>query len=350
MTASVTAFGPGRVNLIGEHTDYNGGLALPFAIAEGVTVVATAIDGDDVRAIASDFDGGRDAFPLADPPRDDDTTGWRAFVRGMVAELGADGRALTPALLEISGTLARGSGLSSSAALEVALALALLGVAGVDVADDDRLALARVCSRVENDWVGAQTGLLDQTASLLGRSGRALRIDFRDMDVTEIPLDLGAWTLVTADSGQAHSLDAAEGYNERRAECEDAARRLGVATVSEATPDQAASLPDPLSRRVRHVLEENARVDATVAALRAGDLADVGRLLDASHASLRDLYDASTDAVERTVSALRDAGAAGARMVGGGFGGHVLALLPPDVTPPPGARAVTPGPGAHLLR
>jgi galactokinase len=352
MTSRVTAFGPGRVNLIGEHTDYNGGLALPFAIAEGVTVTAEPIDGDQVHVVARDLDGERDAFPLAAPPRpdeDDATQGWRAFVRGTVAELTAAGHALQPAHLEISGTLARGSGLSSSAALEVALALALLAVAGIDVADDDRLALARLCSRVENDWVGAQTGLLDQTASLLGRPGTALRIDFQDMDVTAIPLDLGDWTLVTADSGQAHSLDAAEGYNQRRAECDDAARRLGVKAVSEATADEVARLPDPLDRRVRHVLEENARVDATVQALHDNDLREVGRLLDASHASLRDLYDASTDQVERTVKRLRDAGAAGVRMVGGGFGGHVLALLPPGVPIPDDAHAVTPGPGAHLV-
>jgi galactokinase len=345
----VRAFGPGRVNLIGEHTDYNGGLALPFAIDEGVTVTATPIGGDQVRATARDFDDETDAFALAAPPRDDATHGWRAFVRGMVAELQADDHRLTPVELEISGTLARGSGLSSSAALEVALALALLGAADIAVADDERQRLARLCSRVENEWVGAQTGLLDQTASLLGRAGTALRIDFRDMSVAEIPLDLGGWRLVTADSGQAHSLDAAEGYNERRAECEEAARRLGIETVSEATPEQAASLPDPLARRVQHVLEENARVDATVTALQDQDLQAVGRLLDASHASLRDLYDASTDKVEATVRRLRDHGAAGARMVGGGFGGHVLALLPPDVAIPDDAYEVTPGPGAHYL-
>jgi galactokinase len=356
MTDRITAFGPGRVNLIGEHTDYNGGLALPFAIAEGVTVIATPRDDDGdnatIDAVARDFDDERDAFLLAAPPaRDDDTThGWRAFVRGMVAELTAAEHPLKPATLEITGTLARGSGLSSSAALEVALALALLGVAGTtDIADLDRPALARLCARVENDWVGAQTGLLDQTASLLGRPGTALRIDFRDMSVAEIPLDLAGWTLVTADSGQAHSLDAAEGYNQRRAECDDAARRLEVTTVSEATPEQAASLPEPLNRRVRHVLEENARVDATVRALHAGDLAGVGRLLDASHASLRDLYDASTDAVEQTVTRLRDAGAAGARMVGGGFGGHVVALFPPDAPLPEDTHVVEPGPGAHLV-
>jgi galactokinase len=337
---TVSAFGPGRVNLIGEHTDYNGGLALPFAIAEGVTVTATPIDGTHITAIARDFDDETDTFPLADPPRGAD--GWRPFVRGIVSELGIT----RAARVEIAGDLPQGSGLSSSAALEVALALALLGLEGRDV---DRAALARLCSRVENDWVGARTGLLDQTASLLSTDGHALRIDFSTMKTTPVPLDLGDWRLVTADSGDHHSLSAATGYNERRAECEAAARQLGVATVSEATAEQAAALPDPLARRVRHALTENARVDATVAALEAGDLDEVGRLLDASHVSLRDDYDASTDRVEATVQRLLDAGAAGARMVGGGFGGHVLALFPPNARPPQDARAVRPGPGARLL-
>ncbi|MCW2985948.1 MAG: galactokinase [Conexibacter sp.] len=343
---SVRAFGPGRVNLIGEHTDYNGGLSLPFAIAEGVTVTATAIDGADITAIAHDVDGETDAFALADPPRDG-ADGWRPFVRGIAAELRAAGHATVATHLEIRGTLAQGSGLSSSAALEVALALALLGLAGET--DPDRLALARLCSRVENDWVGAQTGLLDQTASLLSTDGNALRIDFSTMKTTPVPLDLGGWRLVTLDSGEAHSLSATGGYNERRAECDEAARRLGVATLSEATEDQASTLPDPLARRVRHVLTENARVDATVRALHARDREAVGRLLDASHASLRDLYDASTPAVERAVRALKDAGAAGARMVGGGFGGHVLALLPPGARTPAAGHEVRPGPGARIL-
>jgi galactokinase len=339
----VVAFGPGRVNLIGEHTDYNGGLSLPFAIAEGVTVTATAVDGTDMVAIAQDL-AEDDTFALGAPSRD--AEGWRAFVHGVVGELQTAGHGPRAARLEITGDLARGSGLSSSAALEVALCLALLGLAGED--DPDRRALARLCSRVENDWVGAQTGLLDQTAVLLSEPGHALRIDFATMATTSVPLDLGDWRLVTVDSGETHSL-ATGGYNERRAECTEAACRLGVTTLSEATPDAAAALPDPLDRRTLHVLEENTRVDATVTALRDGDLAAVGHLLDASHASLRDLYDSSTPAVERTVTGLLDAGAAGARMVGGGFGGHVLALLPPEVTAPAGAIVVRPGAGARLV-
>ncbi len=342
----ITAFGPGRVNLIGEHTDYNGGISLPFAIDDGVMVTATAIEGDRLEAIAYDIDdGAQDVFPLAHPPRDGDD-GWRAFVRGVVAELTAAGHALVPARLEIAGTLPQGSGLSSSAALEVALALALLGLAGET--EPDRLALARLCSKVENDWVGAQTGLLDQTASLLGTDGNALRIDFATMETRPVPLDLGDWRLATVDSGQKHSL-ADGGYNRRRSECDEVVWRLDIDSLSEATAEQVETLPDHLRHRAEHVLGENARVDATIAALQAGDLAAVGHLLDASHASLRDLYEVSTEALEDAVRRCKAAGAAGARMVGGGFGGHVLALFPPGATLPDDAFEVAPSAGARLV-
>jgi galactokinase len=345
----VVAFGPGRVNLIGEHTDYNGGLSLPFAVEQGVTVTATsAADGDDlVTAIAHDVDGEEDRFPIADP---DPADGWRSYVRGVVAELARAGHDVRPARLEISGTVPQGSGLSSSAALEVALALAVLGLAGEHPdSEEERIALARLCSHVENTWAGAQTGLLDQSASLLCRAGEALQIDFATMEVEHVPLELGEHTLVTLDSGEQHS-HAGSGYNERRSECQAACEALGIEHLSQADPDQAARLEDPLDRRARHVLSENQRVDATVRALHDGDLETVGRLLDASHASLRDDYDSSTPKVEETVGALKAAGALGARMVGGGFGGHVLALLPPGVDVPEGARTVAPGPGAHLER
>jgi len=340
---TVRAHGPGRVNLIGEHTDYNGGLALPFAIDRGITVTAEPAPGDRVHAQALDLDQ-RDDFPLAEPGR---ARGWRAFVRGTVAELSAAGHALRPCRLTIAGDLERGAGLSSSAALEAALCLALLAVAGEEP-PADRRELARLCSRVENDWVGASTGLLDQLASLCSQPGHAVRIDFESLALEQVPLDLGGWTLVTVDSGAAHSI-ADSGYNERRRECEQACAALGVGSLTQARPEDVERLPDPLSRRARHVLAENARVDAMVAALDGGDLEAAGRLLDGSHASLRDDYEASVPEVEATVTALKDAGAAGARMVGGGFGGSVLALLPPGTAPPAGAETVVPGPPAGLL-
>jgi galactokinase len=339
----VQARGPGRVNLIGEHTDYNAGLALPFAIARGVTVTAEPLPGDRVEAHALDL-GEHDEFPLAAPER---VRGWRAFVRGTVGELSRAGYALRPCRLTIEGDLEQGHGLSSSAALETALCLALLAVAGEDE-PADRRELAKLCSRVENDWVGAETGLLDQLASLCSEPDAALRIDFASLEIAPVPLALGDWTLVTLDSGAAHSI-AASGYNDRRRECRSACERLGVETLRAASLDDLGRLPEPAASRARHVLTENGRVDAMVAALHAGDLDQAGRLLDASHASLRDDYEASVPEVERTVARLKDAGATGARMVGGGFGGAVLALLRPGVDVPDGALAVAPGPRAALV-
>jgi galactokinase len=336
------AFAPGRVNLIGEHTDYNDGLALPFAISEGVTVRGQALAQPRVEAVAIDL-GERDAFELQRPSP---ASEWRAFVRGAVAELQRAGIALRGASLQISGTVPRGGGLSSSAALEVALSLALIELAGAQ--RPDRTELAKICSRVENEWVGARTGLLDQLASLYGESDRALRIDFRSLDVEPVVLDLGAHTLVTLDSGERHA-NAASGYNERRAECAQACEALGIASLRDATLEMVATLPSPLWKRARHVITENDRVQLTVAALNDGDLAAVGALLDASHASLRDCFEISTPAVEATVQRLRDAGAIGARIVGGGFGGNVIGLLPPGAQTPAGAIEVRPGPGARLL-
>ena len=333
---------PGRVNLIGEHTDYNGGLCLPFAIERGVTVTAERLAEPRIEAVAADL-GEEDAFGLEDiEPAD----GWRAFVRGVAAELRAAGHDVPGARLRIEADLPQGAGLSSSAALEAGVALALLALGGDP--DPDRIELAKLCSRVENEWAGAQTGLLDQLAVLLSRPGAALRLDMRSLEAEAVPLALGGWRLVLLDSGAEHS-NAEGGYNERRAECEAAARRLGVASLRDATPDAAARLPDPLNRRVRHVLTENARVEATVAALAAADLAAVGDHLSASHASLRDDYDASVPEVEATVERMLGAGAAGARMMGGGFGGAVLALFAPGATPPEGAFEARPAAGAHVV-
>lgn len=341
MSRDVTAFAPGRANLIGEHTDYNQGLALPFAIADGVTVRAVALPDRRIEAVAVDLDE-RDGFSLE---KVEGADGWRAFVRGAVGELARFGVSLSGASLEISGTVPRGAGLSSSAALEVALVLALLAVA--EVPEPDRLELARLCSRVENDWVGAQTGLLDQIASLCGEEDRAMQIDFRSLKVQPVALALGEFKLIVLDSGEKHT-HAGSGYNQRRAECAEAASRLGLDSLRDATMEMAEGLPSPLSLRVRHVVSENARVVETVAALEGGDFGEVGRLLDASHASLRDCYEVSTDAVEDAVARCKQAGALGARIMGGGFGGSVLALLPADAAAPSGSVEVRPGPGARV--
>ena len=340
---SVGAFAPGRVNLIGEHTDYNQGLALPFAISEGITVRATASDDERILARALDLDE-QDEFTLAEPMR---APGWRAHVRGVVAELRRAGYPLVGARLEIGGDLPRGAGLSSSAALEVALCLALIALIGTT--DADRISLARLCARVESDWVGAHTGLLDQLASLYGAPDTAMRIDFRTLEVDPVLLRLDdGWRLVTLDSGERHT-NASSAYNERRAECSEACELLGVDSLRQASWDAVERLPERLRRRARHVLSENTRVNETVAALRASDLPAVGRLLNASHASLRDQYDVSTPGVEAAVERLHQASAAGARNVGGGLGGQVLGLFSPGVHTPDSAREVHASPGAHLL-
>ncbi|MHB8243228.1 MAG: galactokinase [Solirubrobacteraceae bacterium] len=346
------AFAPGRVNLIGEHTDYNDGLALPFAIAEGVTVQAETLDtgspvGEIVEAYARDLDE-HDEFMLDEPSP---APGWRAFVRGTVAELSRAGYPLRGARLQIEGDVPQGSGLSSSAALEVSLCLALVELGSIGEEDRpplDRTDIARLCARVENDWVGAHTGLLDQLASLYGAPDTALCIDFSTLEVDPVPLELDGWRLVILDSGERHA-HASSGYNQRRAECSEACKLLGVKSLRQATATGIEGLPEPLHLRASHVLGENRRVLATVDALRVKDLAAVGRLLDESHESLRDRYQISTPAVEAAVQRLRRAGAAGARMVGGGFGGSILGLFAPDAPPPDGTLEVRPGPGAHLI-
>jgi galactokinase len=370
-----TAFAPGRVNLIGEHTDYNQGLALPFAIAEGVTVSAEAVaprseDAQRIHAHAREL-GETDEFPLADIPR---AEGWRAFVRGTAAELARIGYPLVGARLEIGGDLEQGAGLSSSAALEVALCLALVDLVSRAPTDDgsrspvdrpptpaegsrgpdgeqtplDRIAIARLCARVENEWVGAQTGMLDQLASLYGAADTAVCIDFRTLELDPVPLHLEGWRFVLVNSGERHT-NADSGYNERRAECRRACELMGIDSLRDASVDAVTKLPQPLRARAEHVLGENVRVMDTVTALRAKDLPAVAALLNASHESLRDLYEVSTPAVERTVERLRRDGAVGARLMGGGFGGSVLGLFAPGVATPSGAREVRPGPGAHLL-
>jgi galactokinase len=327
--SKTSAFAPGRVNLIGEHTDYNGGLALPFAVAQGITVKVSVSGG-----------------PGAAPP---------PLVAAAIATLRERTLPLPEHLaVTITSDLPQGAGLSSSAALTVATVLALHALAGASLPSP--LAVAQMCQRIEQQATGARTGLLDQLASLLGRRGEATLIDFGASAPTmhQIPVNLHVGLggrFVVVDSGERRQL-AASGYNQRRAECEQAARLLGVPNLSDATEDDLRRLRDSTLRsRARHVITENARTRAMVAALRGGSHTNVlGQLLNESHASLRDDYEVSTTAVERTVSQLINAGAAGARIMGGGFGGSVLALMPADAPTPLGAVDVMPADGARALR
>ena len=320
----IRAFAPGRANLIGEHTDYNDGLCLPFAIERGVTVTAELHDGGEIVAPA-----------LASDDR---------FLQGAVAELGRAGVDLPGCTLEVASDLPQGVGLASSAALCVSLSLALYAIA--DVEPPRPVRLARLCSRIESDWAGQETGLLDQLASLLGEEGHAVRLDMRTLEARSVELDLHGHLLATLHSGASRRL-AESGYNERREECRRALELLGLESMRDA--EDGSGLPAPLDRRVRHVISENERVDAAVAALARGELQVLGELLGASHASLRDDYEVSVPEVERAVEACGDAGALGARIMGGGFGGSVLALFPPGASLPEGAVSVRPGAGARIL-
>jgi galactokinase len=304
-------------------------------------VTAQALPVRRIEVQATDL-GQEDSFDLDAPGR---VSGWRAFVRGAVAELARVGVELVGARLWITGDVPRGAGLSSSAALEVALALALLALSGAP--DPDPTELAKLCSRVENEWVGARTGLLDQLCSLHGRAGHCLLIDFRTLEIRPTALDLDGHRLVTLDSGSPR-VNADSGYNERRTQCAQACGLLKIRSLREATLDMVAALPEPLNRRARHVITSSARVERAVSALGHRDLPALGELLDESHASLRDDYEISTPEVEGAVRALKTAGALGARISGGGFGGHVLGLLPPGAVAPEGALEVRPGPGAWV--
>jgi galactokinase len=321
---------PGRVNLIGEHTDYNDGFALPFAIGSGVFVAAAARPDGLVALSSRQYSGSTVTVPVAAlaPGR---VTGWAAYPAGMVWALNAAGYHAGGASLAIDADLPTGAGLSSSAALE--------GAAGLALCDLGRLALPRaelaaIGRRAENDFVGAPTGIMDQLAVLLGEAGQALLLDCRAGTAEPVPLDPAAAGLVLLiiDTRVQHELTDG-GYGARRRACEDAARALGVGSLRDVTDAGAADLlTDPvLRRRARHVVSENGRVLATAELLRAGQLPSVGPLLTASHDSLRDDFEVSWPEADAAVEAAIAAGALGARMTGGGFGGSVIALVPAAV-------------------
>ena len=302
---------PGRVNLIGEHTDYNDGFVLPLAIERG-TFAAVAPRRDGLVRSRSLQEG--DAA---------------TYVEGVVWALREAGVAIDGADVVVDSTVPQGSGLSSSAALECSVALAL---AELHESDLDRVELARAAQRAENEVVGVPTGLMDQLASLLAREDAALFVDIRSLEHRQIPLDLRrAVRLLVVDTRVPRRL--AEGaYAERRAACESAAAVLGVPALRDASEEQldaaARRLGDVVYRRARHVVTENARVLRASDALEDGRFEEVGELLDASHASLRDDYEVSSPELDAAVEAAASAGAFGARMTGAGFGGCALALVP----------------------
>jgi galactokinase len=328
---------PGRANLIGEHTDYNEGWVLPFALDRGV-VVAAGRRGGDVLDIRSHQADGPFTMPLA-TLRAGSVTGWAAYPAGVAWALREAGYAVGGAGLVIDSDLPQGAGLSSSAAIECATAVALVALYQVSVSRPELAGLAR---RAENEMVGVPSGIMDQSASLLCEAGHALLLDCRTGDSAPVRLDPAAsgLALLVVDTGARHALTDGR-YALRRAECEQAARALRVPSLRDVDdPARAAETGDPvLARRARHVIADNCRVRAAVDLLNAGDLAGLGPLLHASHASLRDDFEVSWPEADVAAEAAEAAGSLGARMMGGGFGGSVIALVPADTAGPRGAIA-----------
>ncbi|QUQ71890.1 galactokinase [Kutzneria sp. CA-103260] len=326
---------PGRVNLIGEHTDYNNGFVAPFALPHRAAVAASPRT-DGVLTVATLGDDGQlqaaDPVAIADlAPRT--MSGWAAYPAGVAWVLRENGFELAGADLVVSGNVPTGAGLSSSHALECATALALLGLSGREVdqpGSPTRPEIARFVQRTENEFVGAMTGLLDQTASLCCVAGHVLFLDVRSGESEQVPFDAEAAGLevLVIDTRAKHAL-VDSGYGDRRSGCERAASLLGLPSLREITDLDAAlaQLPADLQPLVRHVVTENARVLSVVAKLKSGRLDAIGPELTASHVSLRDDYRVSCLELDVAVDAALSAGALGSRMIGGGFGGSAIALI-----------------------
>jgi galactokinase len=319
---------PGRVNLIGEHVDYNGGRCLPMALTR---VTAAAVRRrDDVRVRLTSTDPEAEPFEgtLADLGPGS-VTGWAAYAAGTLWSLQQAGVAVPGLDLAVSSDVPLGAGLSSSASLEAAVALSAAELAGRPDDEELRHLLIRAAIRAENEVVGAGTGGMDQTVALLAEEGSALLIHTRDFQTEPVQLGLAAagLELLVIDTRVKHTLADGQ-YAQRRADCDGATRELGLEWLSDATAADVERLEDPrLRARARHVVTENQRVDTVVELVRAGRVAEIGPLLDASHASLRDDYEVSAVELDVVVEAATAAGALGARMVGGGFGGSAIALV-----------------------
>lgn len=331
-TPSCVVQAPGRVNLIGEHTDYNDGFVLPCAIDRGTVVAARRRDDGQVRVIAADLGCARDAFALNEPVRRRSDAAWTAYVRGPVKHLLDEGFALRGADIAIAGDVPQGAGLSSSASLEVAVIQAFKSLQRLDGLPPARI--ARIAQASENRFAGCNCGIMDMLVSAGGVEGHALLIDCRSLATRPVPLPAGLAVLVVHSRVRRGLVDSE--YNQRRRQCETAARHFGVSSLREVTPGHfeagAATLDPVVRRRARHVLTENARVLEAADALAAGDLRRLGRLMAQSHASMRDDFQITVPAIDTLVDLLQETigDAGGARMTGGGFGGCVVALLPEE--------------------
>lgn len=330
---------PGRVNLIGEHTDYNDGLVLPCAIDYRTVIVARPRADRRVRVAAADYDGAIDDYALDAPIERLAEPMWANYVRGVVRELLQRGLPVQGMDLAISGDVPQGAGLSSSASLSVAVCRLFATLPGFEALGPVDMAL--VAQAAENDFVGCKCGNMDQISSACGVQDHVLKIDCRSLAVEPVPMPPGAAIMIFHSHVSRGLVDSE--YNTRRAQCEAAARHFGLPALRDldlATLEARAAELDPtVLRRARHVVTENARVAAAAQALAAGDLARMGELMEASHASMRDDFEITVPAIDQLVDIVKAAigAAGGVRMTGGGFGGCVVALVPHELVEAAGA-------------
>jgi galactokinase len=323
---------PGRVNLIGEHTDYNDGFVLPCAINYDTVVAIGPRDDDQVVVVAADYKEQISRFRLGlDIPHDPEMP-WSDYVRGVAWGLIRRGYTLRGANLVISGNVPLAAGLSSSASLEVVTGVALAQVSGLEI---DGKTIALNGQQAENEFVGVKCGIMDQFISALGQKDHALLIDCRSLDYQAVPIPAGT-AIIIANSNVKRGLVDSE-YNTRRRECEEAAAHFGVPALRDVAPDMFALHQDELSetvaKRARHVITENARTEAAAEALAWGDLKTMGGLMAESHVSMRDDFEITVPPIDALVEIMADVigSTGGARMTGGGFGGCVVGLAPQEL-------------------
>jgi galactokinase len=326
--ATVVGRAPGRVNLIGEHTDYNGGLVLPVALPHATAAAAARRADGSVRLSSAQADSTWSG--TVDDLAPGRVTGWPSYAGGVLWSLRESGFEVPGLDLHVDGTVPLGAGLSSSASIECSVAFAVLGILGVEPSEKVRRAVVEACIRAETEVAGAPTGGMDQTVSVFAESGSALLIDFQSHQYRAVPLALGDRRILVTDTRVSHELTDG-GYGSRRQDCERAAEELGLATLRDATLDDVTRITDErVARRARHIVSEIARVPAAIEALTCADWQALGTLFAASHASMRDDFEISTPELDLAVATAVDNGADAARMTGGGFGGSIVAIVPAE--------------------
>ncbi|GAB3788659.1 galactokinase [Nocardioides ungokensis] len=329
-SATVVGRAPGRVNLIGEHTDYNAGLCLPLALPHAT--YAAVAPRDDRRVRITSLQAPEPWEGTVDRLGPGEVSGWAAYAAGVLWALREAGHDVPGVDVFVHGTVPLGAGLSSSAALECSVAVALVDLLGPDATAADRHGLVAACMRAETEVAGAPTGGMDQTVALMAEAGAALLIDFEDHTTRQVPLalEVAGLALLVTDTRVSHAL-VDGGYAARRKDCEDAATGLGVPSLRHASLAAVEGLDDErIRRRARHVVSEIERVRATTAAIDAGDWREVGRQFLDSHVSMRDDFEISCPELDTVVQTAVEAGAVGARMTGGGFGGSAVSLVPEE--------------------